>query len=387
MRRIKKSTLLVSSFFGFALLLIICFIGGLWLYISSFLPSKEEAHPSWAPDGQRLAFECYLTGPTEGIAENSKRHYTEEAADICTIDSEGTNLVHLTKEPGEDRYPVWSPNATQIAYNRRNGIYVIDADGTNRRQLVHIRGNEYVSETDKVAWSPDGSRLLFSACLGQSSERDVYVVDVETGEITNYTENNGLQDLQPKWTLNGTKIVFLSTASTLMPHSCLPDIYHASFQLRVINGDGSTERIVYGQPLHFVSFTVLNTGQIAFVSDLMSKTVSEYLTSDRDAYIYKIDLDQKEPIEWIKKDGGLISLSPEGKYLMRDSRTVLELETGKIYKLPPINPLIESIDSWSPDSEQIAITVSENETGFYSEKHIYIFDVREGSARYLIKNK
>lgn len=58
--------------------------------------------------------------------------------------ADGSNQVNLTNNPADDTDPVWSPDGSQIAFvsNRDNGegggqfIYVMDADGSNVRQLT-----------------------------------------------------------------------------------------------------------------------------------------------------------------------------------------------------------------------------------------------------------
>lgn len=358
-------------------------------------PLQEEASPSWSPDGKHIAYECYLEGPIQEIAESNQTHFTEEAADICIIEVDGGDPIRLTNNIGADRYPVWAPSGSQIAYTRSDGIYVANADGSNQRRLVPLSHGRFPSEIGKVAWSPDGNRLLFSACLKSSDHRDVYLVDVYTADLTNLTPDDR-QDLNPMWTLDGTKIVFWSAGSfDRMPGVCFPS-ENANFRLKVINADGTGEEVVYDKEIFSPFASVSNTGQIAFISDLASKTAQGYLRSER-TYLYTIDLDQKEPV--LRSTASrLVSWSPNDKYLVYEDRGVLiwEVETGAIHKLPSIQPerigphvyhyLIDDISGWSPDSLQIAVTTSADPTGFYSEKHILIFNLQSNTFRPLINN-
>lgn len=348
------------------------------------LPNNEEANASWSPDGNHLVFECYVDGPTRNIAENIKRHYVQEAADICITSRDGHNWVYLTHEPGADRYPTWSPNGTQIAYMRRDGVYVIDVDGSNHRRLVKTSQEEFREEVGKVHWSPDGTEILFSACLNGNLNRDIYVVNVSTGDLTNLTPNSLLQEIDPYWTLNGTKVVFSSTASTLAENSCSLN-YDAPLQLKVINADGGRqEKVIYDQGNFYTVFSVLNNGKVAFVSDLVSRSNWESGMSERDSYIYTIDLENGIPVQRVKGTNPA-SWSPDGKYLLYSGVAVLEVETGQIARLPSSMPVIANIDGWSSDSQEIALTTFTDKTGFYSEKHIYIFSLIDGSVHQLIR--
>ena len=68
---------------------------------------------------------------------------------------------------GDERYPSYSPDGTQIAFrgdldlaepSGDEEIYVMNADGTNVRQLTSNADFE-----SAPSWSPDGRRILSSA--------------------------------------------------------------------------------------------------------------------------------------------------------------------------------------------------------------------------------
>ena len=53
------------------------------------------------------------------------------------MNADGTDQTRLTNSPASDTYPAFSPDSSQIAFDsNRDGndeIYVMNADGTNRR--------------------------------------------------------------------------------------------------------------------------------------------------------------------------------------------------------------------------------------------------------------
>jgi len=391
-------------------------------------PPQQEAQPSWSPDGQRLAYVCYLEGPTEGWTlfeiisnldppspETPWSQYTAEAADICVIDIDGRNRERITREPGEEWGPVWSPDGTQIAYGRRDGIYVINADGRNQRRLVSGR----VTYPERIEWSPDGTQLLFSACLSKiKRDNDIYLVDVANGDITNLTLDSYRLDTSPSWILNGSQIFFLS--STLPKGSAYHcDLRGDTSHLKIINADGSGARVVYRE-LYYPFVSVSSTGQIAFVTDKVSMSENDYYgvtsASDRRGRLYRIGLDDVRPVE-ISTDTTYPIVyhpwSPDGKHLIykndHQDFKILNIETGEVRELPPIEPSIESSTDflfsigvgdkssppvhafrWSPSGQQIAVTgyhrVDKGGDQFgYSEKHIYILSLQDEMAHPLIQ--
>ena len=92
----------------------------------------------WAPDGRKLAY-----------ATNGH---------VAVIDGDGTNRRVLeTGTVGHDHSPSWSPDGRWIAFASRHdghsSVYVIDADGSERRMVARYGATP--------AWSPDGSRIAF----------------------------------------------------------------------------------------------------------------------------------------------------------------------------------------------------------------------------------
>lgn len=102
---------------------------------------------AWSPDGRALAFEWE---PSNAPPESTPK--------IAVINVDGSSFRRLTQHPGEDRYPAWSPDGRQIAFysdrNRRGGIFLMNADGSDVRRLTDE------GET-RPSWSPDGQKIAF----------------------------------------------------------------------------------------------------------------------------------------------------------------------------------------------------------------------------------
>ena len=97
-------------------------------------------YPEWSPDGRWIVFQ-----------ESRPR-----ATLIWRMRPDGTGLEQL----GEGRNPTWSPDGRSIAYATWADVWVMRADGSGKREVLHSR----VRDTDirGVTWSPDGRRIAVS---------------------------------------------------------------------------------------------------------------------------------------------------------------------------------------------------------------------------------
>jgi len=92
--------------------------------------------PDWSPDGRQIAFDTTRDGNFE----------------IYVMNADGSNQRRLTNHFNVDARPSWSPNGRQVVFHSSRDvphkteenstgysafeIYVMDADGSNVRQLT-----------------------------------------------------------------------------------------------------------------------------------------------------------------------------------------------------------------------------------------------------------
>ncbi len=89
-----------------------------------------NSDPAWSPSGDRIVY-C---------------RRTDNGFQLHSIDPLGDVDVALTNEPGDHLDPSWSADGMKITYSYRGRIWVMSADGTNRRQLA--------SDGLQPDWSP-----------------------------------------------------------------------------------------------------------------------------------------------------------------------------------------------------------------------------------------
>jgi len=112
--------------------------------------------PAFSADGSRLAF-------------------TRLGEGLFNVKPDGTGLRRLTGG-ADDRYPVWSPNGTAIAflhpYRNESHLYVMRADGRKQRRLRFTP-----APASRPSWTPDGRSLLVEA------DGELLQVDARTGKV------------------------------------------------------------------------------------------------------------------------------------------------------------------------------------------------------------
>ena len=143
-------------------------------------------------------------------------------SEIYRMNPDGKQLRRLTKQPGYDGAPTWSPDGQKITFTSFRDqhrlqerapiygeIYVMNPDGTNPINLT-----QSIERPDRISsWSPDGTRIAFESSgiskWGAGLQWDIWVMDADGGNPRNLT-NHHTQDEAPDWAPNGNQIAFSS---------------------------------------------------------------------------------------------------------------------------------------------------------------------------------
>src|SRR5215216_2238931 len=196
----------------------------------------EPAEPAWSPDGGKIAFTAGVRG-TIGMSKSF--------ADIYVLNVEGSGLTQLTRDSGVNGSPSWSPDGKQIVFasNRdadgESRIWIMNVDGSNQRILPNSQNaNGTGFYGGQPAWSPDGTKILFTAyqACGDRAAVSIYVTNLDGTNsriLTNDPNTCGWYS-SPKWSPDGTRILAgfsLKTETTLEPAP----------QIVVMNADGSNQ--------------------------------------------------------------------------------------------------------------------------------------------------
>jgi TolB protein len=173
--------------------------------------TDRDIDAQWSPDGTLLSFTRI---PPEG-------DFDWHNAWIWTVRPDGSDPRPLA--PGLDGR--WSPDGTKLVLDAAtdqgySDLFVVDADGTGRRQLTATPQAE-----EAAGWSPDGKKILFTRFWLSGRGSDVFVMNADGSNERRLTFTRGFDDAG-SWSPDGKKILFTNGAV-------------GSASLLVMNADGS----------------------------------------------------------------------------------------------------------------------------------------------------
>lgn len=125
---------------------------------------------------------------------------------IWSVAPGSRGLTQLTNTPFGASYPAWSPDGKEIAYTAidKSGnetVWIMDADGSNQRQLT---------QGSQSRWSPDGKYLVYSTITQtKNKSRDIYTIEVSTNTISQITSED-TAEFAPDWSPDGNWIVYVA---------------------------------------------------------------------------------------------------------------------------------------------------------------------------------
>lgn len=191
--------------------------------------SASDRRPAWSPDGTKLVYDSDRAG----------------SRDIWISNADGSDPRQLTNTSGEELFASWSPAGSDIVFfayaEGHNEIWAVSPDGTDLRPLTDNLADEQQGQCTfachQPSWSPDGARLAFHA--DADGKRDVWIMDADGGnrrQLTSGTVNNYL----PSFTSDG-KIIFISEIASLQ--KTLVDI-------KMLDPDGGEETTLFEQVAH-----------------------------------------------------------------------------------------------------------------------------------------
>jgi len=160
--------------------------------------------PAWSPDGTRIAFNRETNGRNE----------------IMVMNADGTNVRQLTQGNHNPGGLTWSANSTKLLYGNDTGtgleFFVMNADGTGQHQLTKDTSMVFKYLTSQ-SWSPTafpmGSDTFTDIPNGHQADRPI-----GWAAANRITTGTGQGRFDPDGTVTRAQIVtFLHRLTNLLP--------------------------------------------------------------------------------------------------------------------------------------------------------------------------
>jgi TolB protein len=171
-------------------------------------PGSLNATPSFAPEGNRIAFASKVSG----------------YAQIHMANVDGSGLQRLTNSRSIEVEPKINPKTgVDIVFVSGRGgvqqIYRMNVDGANVQRITTGEG-----QASNPAWHPNGTHIAFSWTRGyEPGNWNIFIMEIATQKFVQLTRGQGRNE-NPTWAPDGRHLVFSSDRKgTLQIYSMLAD--------------------------------------------------------------------------------------------------------------------------------------------------------------------
>ena len=154
-------------------------------------PDKSEGWGAWCRLGKKIVY-------TQKLGDNPSQ--------LWIVNRDGSDKTRLGTSENVGMGKDWCPLGLKIIYSANDSkeepdLWTIEWHGTNQTQLTNTSYGEW-----DPSYSPDGKRIVYISDEGGKPE--IWLRDTNGSYKIRLTDNIGVIDSNPRWSPDGSKIVF-----------------------------------------------------------------------------------------------------------------------------------------------------------------------------------
>lgn len=169
----------------------VAYMAGTWTATRLMISAMDASNPRQLTDGSSIAWNVHWSPDNKYLSFTGRDTVRRELA-IFVMNADGSNLrqvTHIDLAEGGAQWPVWSPNGKHLAIQvncrtTKNSAYIwiVDiASGDARKLGTHE--DTYVDETP--SWFPDGSTIAFQT--DRSGRMEIWTMKTDGTSQTQIT--------------------------------------------------------------------------------------------------------------------------------------------------------------------------------------------------------
>lgn len=337
-----------SQLLKVSLIFLVTILSTSTLFGQTYEPRSLHNGPSWSPNGMVIAYAASHSGD-----------FNIYAIDIWSMEQQ-----QITDHPANDLYPEWAPNGMNLAFysDRPSEIPPFPPDTV----VYNVRGlyETYARDGYRPSWAPNG-RAITAHFRDEVGDFEIYTMNRQ-GKNRVAITNNMATDVHPRFSPDGSKIVFISD------RDYRPEIY-------VMNADGSNQTRLTNSDSYDIDAVWSPDGKrIAFISNRLGSFDVFVMNSDG------------SNMQLLTENSPAIDIapvwSPDGNKIMFSSNRdgyfnlyVMDVNEGTTTQLTN-SAYHEFYGSWSPNGSRIAYLATE-----HGEPHLYLMNADGRRKRQLTR--
>ncbi|MEV6342336.1 hypothetical protein [Actinoplanes sp. NPDC051851] len=171
--------------------------------------AQVASHPVVSPDGATIAYA--MTREGQGSAR-----------DVWTVPVAGGTPARVTDGTGDNYWPSWSPDGTEIAFEGKRGsdvpqVWCIPVVNGTAAYVTDVAGG-----AGEPSWNPvDRSLIAYTAAPASANDRKVHIVAPD-GTADHLMLNSVWESREAAWSPDGVTVAFVSRST--QPDGAMDDV-------------------------------------------------------------------------------------------------------------------------------------------------------------------